>query len=186
VRATQARVTELHHQLVKLSGTADTTPKGEPTTTDRLYPSLRQLPVLGVPYADLYRHLKVEEVVFETLTKEYELAKVQEAKEVPTVKVLDPPEIPERKSYPPRLEIMILGTLLGLGFGIAWVLSKAHWETISTEDPGKRLAEEIFHGVKARITWVASNGSRNGATPGEVVAELEKRKDQSEVTKIVS
>jgi uncharacterized protein involved in exopolysaccharide biosynthesis len=171
VRATQARITELHHQLEKLSGTTDTTPKGEQAATETLYPSLRQLPVLGVPYADLYRRLKVEEAVFETLTKEYELAKVQEAKEIPTVKVLDPPEIPERKSYPPRLRIMILGTFLAIGLAIAWVLTKARWQAIAAGDPGKQLAEEIFQGVRARIPWTGSNGSRNGAGVDESISD---------------
>ena len=50
----------------------------------------------------------------ETLTQEYELAKVQEAKEIPTVKVLDPPNLPEKKSFPPRLLFMLLGTMLAL------------------------------------------------------------------------
>jgi uncharacterized protein involved in exopolysaccharide biosynthesis len=171
VRATQARITELRHQLEKLSGTADTSPRGQQTTTDTLYPSLRQLPVLGVPYADLYRRLKVEEAVFETLTKEYELAKVQEAKEIPTVKVLDLPEISERKSYPPRLQIMILGTFLAMGLAMAWVLTKARWRAIAAEDPGKQLAEEIFQGVRARIPWTGSNGSRNGAGVDESISD---------------
>ena len=50
----------------------------------------------------------------ETLTQEYELAKVQEAKGIPTVKVLDPPNLPEKKSFPPRLLFMLLGTMLAL------------------------------------------------------------------------
>ena len=55
-------------------------------------PSIRELPALGVGYADLYRNTKVQEAIFQTLTQEYELAKVwRKAKETPSVKVLDPP-----------------------------------------------------------------------------------------------
>jgi uncharacterized protein involved in exopolysaccharide biosynthesis len=171
VRATQARITELRHQLEKLSGTADFPPKGEHTMTDELYPSLRQLPILGVPYADLYRRLKVQEVVFEALTKEDELAKVQEVKEVPSVKILDPSEIPESKSYPPRSLIMLLGTFLSAGLGMIWILAQDRWQAIAAEDPGKQFVEEIFHGVRARIPWGAFNGSRNGAGAGGALAE---------------
>ncbi|MGB6077657.1 MAG: hypothetical protein WBG29_18645, partial [Candidatus Acidiferrales bacterium] len=71
VRATEARISELHLQLEKLSGTASTPAGGAGTATDMMYPSLRQLPILGVPFADLYRKLTVEETVYETLTKEY-------------------------------------------------------------------------------------------------------------------
>ena len=174
MRATQARITELHHQLEKLSGTADFPSKGEHTTTDELYPSLRQLPILGVPYADLYRRLKVQEVVFEALTKENELAKVQEVKEVPSVKVLDPSEIPESKSYPPRSLIMLLGAFLSAGLGVIWILVQDRWQAIAAEDPGKQLVEEMFQGVRARIPWGAFNGSRNAAGAGEILAESDK------------
>src|SRR5207249_4553087 len=84
---------------------------------DYLYPSIRKLPVLGVTYADLYRRTRVQEAVYESLTKEYELAKVQEVKEIPTVKLLDSPNIPERKSFPPRTLIAFLGMALSVRGG---------------------------------------------------------------------
>ena len=55
-----------------------------------MFPSIRRLPLLGVTYADLYQRTKIQETVYELLTQQYELAKVQEAKEIPSVKVLDP------------------------------------------------------------------------------------------------
>ena len=73
-----------------------------------MYPSLRQLPMLGMTYLDLYRRVKVPEAVYEALMKQYELAKVQEAKEIPTISVLDAPLVPERKSFPPRLWFSLL------------------------------------------------------------------------------
>lgn len=163
VRATQARVTELHHQLEKLSGTAGPPPSGDASNATTLYTPLRQLPILGVPYADLFRELKVNEAVYETLTKEYEIAKVQEAKEIPTVKVLDPARVPERKSYPPRLLIMILGMASAMGLAIAWTVGEAHWHATPSDNPGKQLAQEVFHTVRARIPWASSNGSSESA-----------------------
>lgn len=177
VRATEARIAELRRQLEKLSGTAGATPANSAgaTSTDATYPSLRQLPLLGVPFADLYRKLKVEEAVYETLTKEYELAKVEEAKETPTVRVLDPPEVPEHKSYPPRLLIMILGAVLSLGLAAFWVLGKSSWEAIAANDPGKQLASEIFASMKARIPGMSSNGAHAGETRKVVSDDVERR-----------
>lgn len=163
VRATQARVTELHHQLEKLSGTAGPPPSDSASNATTLYTPLRQLPILGVPYADLFRELKVDEAVYETLTKEYEIAKVQEAKEIPTVKVLDPAQVPERKSYPPRLLIMILGMFSAMGLAIAWTLGEARWHATPADNPGKQLAQEILQTVRARTPWASSNGSSAGA-----------------------
>ena len=96
------------------------------------YPSLRELPILGVTYSDLSRQLMMQENIYETLTKQYELAKVEEAKEIPPVKVLDEPEVAERKSLPHRLIIVALGTVLSAFAGIAWVFVGKLWE--STKD----------------------------------------------------
>ena len=69
---------------------------------DQQFPSIRKLPLLGVQWADLYRRLKVEETVFELLSQRYELARIQEAKEVPTVNVVDQAFIPEKNHRPKR------------------------------------------------------------------------------------
>ncbi len=45
---------------------------------------------LAVSYADLYRRVRVQEAVFELLTQQYEIASIDEAKDVPAVKVIDP------------------------------------------------------------------------------------------------
>src|SRR6266851_8092631 len=94
VRSVRARIDELKHQLDKMGGKGEDVSAPSSLPQDSLYPSLRKLPLLGVTYADLYRRARVQEAVFEVLTKEYEMAKVQEAKEIPTVKVLDSPNIP--------------------------------------------------------------------------------------------
>ena len=163
VRSIQARINELHHQLELLGGKYGTPASGNDGVSDTLYPTLRQLPILGVPYADLFRQLKIEQAVYETLTKEYELAKVQEAKEIPTVKVLDSPLVPERKSYPPRLMIILLGTIFTVAVCAVWLISAARWRETDPADPGKLFAQEIFQTVAARWPWSSSNGSRSAA-----------------------
>ncbi len=171
VRALMARAAELQQQLDKLGG------KGESSTSDAadessgsMYPSIRKLPLLGVPYADLYRQMAVQEAIFENLTKEYELAKVQEAKEIPTVKVLDAPDVPDTKSFPPRLQIIFLGTAASCLFGMAWVFASARWEETNPKDPRKMFALEVVATVRPRVPrWVSRNGSghipSNGSEP---------------------
>jgi len=164
VRSTQARIAELRNQLQKLGGTsAASAPASDDSATDNAYPTLRQLPILGVPYADKFRQLKVEEAVYETLTKQFELAKVQEAKEIPSVKVLDQPEVPERKSFPPRLLLIVAGTACAVLLGAAWVLGTARWRQIDPHDPGMRFAQEVFGTMRAGMPWVAANGADGNA-----------------------
>jgi uncharacterized protein involved in exopolysaccharide biosynthesis len=169
VRAVQARIDELRRQLQEMSGKSSTPSTENEANSDALYPSIRELPILGVPYADLYRRLKIEEAVYETLTKQYELAKVQEAKEIPTVKVLDLPEIPERKSYPPRLLMIIIGTLGSCALGVIGVVGKSRWREINSSDPTKVFLEQIFHGASERVQRMSRNDRKD---PGGIAPEV--------------
>ena len=168
----QARVTELEDQLKIVGGTDESSSLAKVTRGGSLYPSIKELPLLGVTYSDLYRKTKVQEAVFETLTQEYELAKVQEAKEIPTVKVLDPPNVPERKSFPPRLLIMLMGTVLALSCGVTWVFGRTMWEQSNPADPGRVLAQEVFDTVRSAMPWASRNGhalNAESGKPGELV-----------------
>jgi uncharacterized protein involved in exopolysaccharide biosynthesis len=167
VRSVRARIDELKHQLEKIGGKGEdaSAPSGQQQAS--LYPSIRRLPLLGVTYADLYRRTKVQEAVFETLTKEYELAKVQEVKEIPTVKVLDSANVPDKKSFPPRLPIMLLGTALAFGLATTWVSGKTSWDQTDSIDPRKAFAQEVFTAVKASIPQFAHNGSGDHSGVGK-------------------
>jgi uncharacterized protein involved in exopolysaccharide biosynthesis len=147
VKSVQARIGELRRQLDKMGG-RDIGSSETADSSDDLYPSIRKLPLLGVTYADLYRRTKIEEAVFETLTKQYELAKVQEAKEIPTVKVLDPPSYPERKASPTRWLIMLMGMLFSVAAGCAWIIGRAAWTETDSQDPRKILAQDVVAGLK--------------------------------------
>ena len=164
VRTTQARINELRQQLRRLGGKAGNTQDQEDNPNfDSPYPTLRQLPILGVPFADKLRRLKIQEGVFEALTKQYELTKVQEAKEIPSVKELDAPVVPDHKSCPPRLLIMILGSGCAAIVGAGWILAAARWQELDPQDPGKALVQEIFRTVAARLPLVSQNGHNREA-----------------------
>jgi uncharacterized protein involved in exopolysaccharide biosynthesis len=148
VRAAQARVAELQHELVKMSGTSEPDPDAGESGAGQegageLYPPLRQLPRLAVPYSDLYRRVRVQEAVYELLTQQYEIARIQEAKDVPAVSVIDTPAIPEKKSFPPRLLMALLLTVFGAGATAVFVLFRYRWELVDEGDPRKTLAREV-------------------------------------------
>jgi uncharacterized protein involved in exopolysaccharide biosynthesis len=164
VRSTQARVDEIQRQLQRLGGKFDDASGSVDKEDQSMYPSIRQLPMLGVSYADLFRNTKIQETIFANLTQQYELAKVEEAKETPSIKVLDPPDIPEKKSFPPRLVIIILGTMLAIAGSITWIFGRQSWEQVDPDDPQKVLAQEIIHTVRVRMPWVGTNGSGPGPT----------------------
>jgi len=156
VRAAEARVKELQKQLSEIGGVG--TP-GEIKSDTSLYPSIRKLPLLGVTYSDLYRQTKIQETVYELLTQQYELAKVQEAREIPAVEVLDAALAPTRKSFPHRSVIVAVGTMLGIALAMAWIVGKMRWQALDANDPGKAWAMEVFTTVQARVPRFSRNGS---------------------------
>jgi uncharacterized protein involved in exopolysaccharide biosynthesis len=160
VRSVQARISELQRQLQKLGGKPSSEKDQINGSPDSLYPSIRELPLLGVTWADLYRRTKIQETVFEILTQQYELAKVQEAKETPSVKVLDAAVVPEEKSFPPRSLIAALGGLVLFCAAVVFVLVRERWNETDPSDPGKIFAREVFGSVHPSAFWTSSMAGR--------------------------
>jgi capsule polysaccharide export protein KpsE/RkpR len=142
VREVRGRIDELQSQLRKMSGVGDNV-NGADLKADQLLPSVRMLPILGLTYYDLYRQVTMQDTIYQTLTKQYELAKVQEAKEIPTVKVLDEPDLPERKSYPHRVIIIAMGTLLSCLAGVVCILGQQVWHITDDRHPVKAFGIEL-------------------------------------------
>lgn len=147
VRAVHARIAELQRQIARFGGTAATP---SPRVESDLYPPLKKLPALGVRWADLYREVKMQEKVLELLTQQRELARIEEAKEVPTVQVLDAPRFPEKKSWPPRTLLVVLLTLATLCATAAWLLAADAWRNLNDTDPRKTMLRELRRALPPR------------------------------------
>ena len=161
VRQAEARIGVLQHELSKLAGTSAT--GGLPTSAsygparnpDGIYPPLRQLPRLAVRYADLYRRVKIQETVFELLTQQYEMAHIEEAKDIPVVRVIDSPGVPEKKSFPPRMLLTVAMTFLCVAGSCAFLLVRQRWAVVDSADPRKRLADAVVLSLSHRRHAIA-------------------------------
>jgi len=153
VRAARARIGVLKSELAKMSGNAssDDSDKSSSGETNELYPSLRQIPRLAVPYADLYRRVRIEETVFELLSQQYEMAHIEEAKDTPVVAVIDQPLVAEKKSFPPRLLMILLLTTLALAATSFHIVLRSMWDHVSPSDPRKLLAQEISDNLRVKL-----------------------------------
>jgi uncharacterized protein involved in exopolysaccharide biosynthesis len=116
--------------------------------SDQALPSVRELPLLGVTYYDLYRRITIEETLYEALTKQYELAKVQEAEDVPPVKVLDAPDVAEKRLSKHRALIMFFGMLVFAFAGSVWVFVSELWRITDNSHPAKALAIRVLHSTR--------------------------------------
>ncbi len=165
IKETEARIASLQHELGNMSGSSDPLAPGivsgsagigDNSGDNQLYPPLRQLPRLAVPYADLYRRVKVQESVYELLTQQYEMARIEEAKDVPVVSVIDPPGIPEKKSFPPRLLLIFILTAFSFAATAAALIMTDHWHKVDPRDPRKVLAEDVLSTLHRNVVHYVS------------------------------
>jgi uncharacterized protein involved in exopolysaccharide biosynthesis len=107
----QQELAGLRAQLAKLGGSEDTSgnefmiPKG-------------LVPKTGMEYVRKLRDVKYYETIFDILARQFEVAKLDEAKEGAVIQVVDPAIPPDRKSFPKRGLIVIAAIALGFFFGI--------------------------------------------------------------------
>lgn len=98
-----ARIRSNIEELKKQLSTMETGKGGKGQLPgDRLHPAMTTVPDLALQFARLYRQVKVQETLFTLLTSQHEQAKIAEARDTPTVQVLDQ-GVPADKRTRPRL-----------------------------------------------------------------------------------
>jgi capsule polysaccharide export protein KpsE/RkpR len=85
---------------------------------DRLHPAMITIPSLALDYGRLLREVKVQETLYTLLTSQFEQAKLAEARDTPTVQVLDPAVPAERKSKPSIRSNMMMAGIIALFISI--------------------------------------------------------------------
>ena len=117
VSRVQSSLAELRKQLAVMeSGKSGK----ERMAEDRLRPAITSVPALALEYGRLMRDLKVQETLYALLMAQYEQAKISEARDTPTVQVLDPAIPAERKSRPKILLNVLIAGVLSLFLSIFW------------------------------------------------------------------
>jgi uncharacterized protein involved in exopolysaccharide biosynthesis len=149
VHEAQARILELTRQIRELAGRSKAT-LPDSASTAPLIP-LGRLPVLGVGYVDLLRRVKVDEALFEALSRKYEVARAQEAREHPSITVLDSPELPEKRVFPLRVLMIAAGGCLAFLSCVTWIFLKSDWDQLAQEGPAKVRAAGVPLSVLRRI-----------------------------------
>jgi tyrosine-protein kinase Etk/Wzc len=110
----QSEIGDLQGQLSRLqNGSGRGSPANIPTS---------KVPELQLEYVRKEREVKYHEALFEMLSRQYESARLDEARDAPLLQVLDPASYPDTKSGPKRLYIMLGGLFFGFVFSCLWVL----------------------------------------------------------------
>jgi tyrosine-protein kinase Etk/Wzc len=132
VKALETGIQRLRMEILKVSGNSG---GGEGI------PSVGNVPAVGLEYSRKSRELKTQEAIFEQLTKQYEMAKLNEAKDSSSFQVLDEAVVPVKKSKPKRSLIVIMVTLSAFFVSILIVFVQEYLAKVSDED--KKILENI-------------------------------------------
>jgi uncharacterized protein involved in exopolysaccharide biosynthesis len=111
VSSDNPRFQTVKHELGALQGELKTIESGEHVDGTPEVP-VGKLPQAGLEYLRRYREVKYHESLYEALAKQYEAARLDEAKAAPLVQLIDKAVVPERRSGPPRTLIVLGCTIL--------------------------------------------------------------------------
>jgi tyrosine-protein kinase Etk/Wzc len=104
----------------------------------------------GIEYVRKLRDVKYYETIFDLLARQYEVAKVDEARQGSTVQVVDRAIVPDRRSFPQRTLIVLAATIVGLLFGIFWAFAKEGLNRISNNPSEQARLETLRQLIKKK------------------------------------
>lgn len=84
--------------------------------------SAGSLPEASLEYLRKFRDLKYHETLYELLAKQYEAARIDEARQAPLIQVVDRADVPDKKSWPPRGLMIVAAAVLAALAACAFAL----------------------------------------------------------------
>jgi len=96
-----------------------------------------KIPEVGVEYIRSLRNVKYQETIFELMSKQFELAKIDEAKESSIVQILDIAVPAEKKSKPKKVIIILLGFVGGAFLGMLIALMRDAYQRSSRDEKSR-------------------------------------------------
>lgn len=115
---TQQELAGLKEQLGKMESNTDSDIPGD----GNVLVTTGKVPESGMEYVRKVRDVKYYETIYELIAKQYQLAKIDEAKDTSIVQVLDMAIEPENKSEPNRVLMVLFGALAGFFIAVLWVI----------------------------------------------------------------
>ncbi len=100
---------------------------------DNYFINAGRIPSAGIDYLRRTRELRYHEALFEMLARQYEAARLEEAKSPPIIQVVDKAITPDKRSWPPRTLLVLLSILLSAIFLCGGTLLQARWADIASQ-----------------------------------------------------
>jgi uncharacterized protein involved in exopolysaccharide biosynthesis len=122
-------VVRLRSEIGDLQGQLANMQKGNGSGTSMSIPTSK-VPEVELEYVRKEREVKYHEALFDMLSRQYEAARLDEARDAPVLQVLDEASYPDTKSSPKRMYIMLGGLVFGFIAGCVWVLIREHVQAL--------------------------------------------------------
>jgi len=119
-------------------------------------PSVGSVPGLGQEYVRLMREFKIQESIVELMTKQYELARINELKDVVPFQVIQSAKVPERKSKPKRSRIVILATMAAFFASVFFAFIREYADRMPQEDKARWREIGDMSGLRGIVVGVGS------------------------------
>jgi len=126
----------LKAQLVRLSGS------DENSSSDIIVPK-GNIPQAGMEYVRKLRDVKYYETITELIAKQFEMAKLDEARQGAVIQVVDAAVTPDKRSFPKRTITVILAALLGFFFACGWCIVAVGFMRLRTNPDESRRLDDL-------------------------------------------
>jgi tyrosine-protein kinase Etk/Wzc len=124
-----AAIQQMRSQLVRME-------QGQPSqsATNSVMLSTSNVPAAGLEYLRRLRKLKYAETIHQLLAQQYQMAKVDEARDAPLLQVLDAAIAPEKRTSPKRTQ-MVLMAVVASGFAMCLLAFMLEAKRQAEDDP---------------------------------------------------
>ncbi len=130
-------VVTLQSQIAGLRAQLEDFERGHPQSAsmagDVLTPT-SQVPAASLEYIRRMRDVRYHQTLFELMARQYEMARVDEAKQGQMIQVVDPALVPDKRSWPPRLLLVLLAFILGTMISSFWAIFQSVYRS-RMQDP---------------------------------------------------
>ena len=103
-----------------------------------------KMPEVGVEYVRSVRNVKYYETIFELLAKQFELAKIDEAKDSSLIQVLDKAVVAERRTKPRRSFITLVGFFAGAILGIIFAFAREAYGSVRKDPASTQRMQRLL------------------------------------------
>jgi tyrosine-protein kinase Etk/Wzc len=114
------QLSALQEELARLSG------PGQDSGSGMILPKSK-VPEAGMEYVRRLRDMKYYETVSELLAKQFELAKVDEARQGAGIQVVDSAVTPDHRSFPKRTLTVLFSAIIAFFAAVGWCIVSEGW-----------------------------------------------------------